>query len=215
MAVNCTSRVARVNYSTGALTAPSEPGWEGWSILLILTGRVAESSWLAAILVSAPAMCACTSLARLNTDGSMDLDFNPVLAKADGTLPDIYLAQNSWDGSGHILVGGDFTSVNGVARSGIVRLNSNGTLDTGFTFNPGSMPGLTNIVVTQTDDDVGGPVSVVGKATYQGSPVGFMARLLHDGSLDTSFANGPSPVPHVVIFNGEVKGGRGDDMTPG
>ena len=61
----------------------------------------------------------------------------------------------SWDGSGDILVGGDFASVNGVARSGIVRLNSNGTLDTGFTFNPASMPGLTNIMITHSDDDDG------------------------------------------------------------
>jgi uncharacterized delta-60 repeat protein len=155
----------------------------------------------------------CTSLARLNADGSMDLDFNPVLAKADGTIPDIFLVQHSWDGSGHILVGGDFTSVNGVARSGIVRLNSNGTLDTGFTFNPASMPGLTNIMVTHTDDDTGGPLRVFGKATYNSSTCGFMARLLHDGSLDTSFADGPSPVPHVVIFNGELRGGSGDENT--
>ena len=157
----------------------------------------------------------CTSLARLNTDGSMDLDFNPVLAKADGTIPDIYLAQHSWDGSGHILVGGDFAKVNGVARSGIVRLNSNGTLDTGFTFNPASMPGLTNIVVTQYRRRCG-RTGGRGRESYLSRVArGFMARLLHDGSLDTSFANGPSPVPHVVIFNGEVKGGRGDDIHRG
>jgi hypothetical protein len=143
----------------------------------------------------------------------MDLDFNPLLAKADGTLPDIYLAQHSWDGSGHILVGGDFASVNGVARSGLVRLNSNGTLDTDFTFNPASMPGLTDIMVIHTDDDEGGPLRVFGKATYQGSTVGFMARLLHNGTLDTSFGDGQSPVPHVVLFNGELKGGAGDENT--
>jgi len=155
----------------------------------------------------------CTSLTRLNTDGSMDLDFKPLLAKADGTLPDLYLAQHSWDGSGHILVGGDFASVNGVARSGIVRLNSNGSLDNGFNFDPASMPGLTNIMVTHTDDDEGGPLRVYGKATYQGSTCGFMARLLHDGSLDTSFATAPSPVSHVVIFNGELRGGSGSETT--
>jgi hypothetical protein len=42
-----------------------------------------------------------------------------------------------------------------------------------------------------------------------------MARLLHDGSLDTSFANDPSPVSHVVIFNGEIKGGVGGEYTGG
>jgi len=155
----------------------------------------------------------CTSLTRLNTDGSMDLSFNPLLAKADGTLPDLYLVARSWDGSGRILVGGDFAWVNGVPRSGIVRLNADGTRDTGFNFDPASMPGLTNIMVTHTSDDEGGPLGVIGKATYNGSTCGFLARLLHDGSLDTSFATGPSPVPHVVILNGEVKGGFGDENT--
>ena len=98
----------------------------------------------------------CTSLARLNLDGTVDLDFHPVLAKADGTLPDLFLVQEAWDGSGHIYAGGDFASVNWVACSGIVRLNSNGTLDDTFTFNPASMPSLTNIMITHMGDDTGG-----------------------------------------------------------
>lgn len=206
-------RVARVNYSNGGVDGSCRAG---------LGGVVydADTEWQdgGKLLVAGhfgvgTGYVGCTSLARLNNDGSMDLNFRPVLAKADGSLPDLYLVQNSWDGSGDILVGGDFASVNGEARSGIVRLNSNGTLDTGFTFNPASMPGFTNIMVTHTSDDTGGPLRVFGKATYQGSTVGFMARLLHGGSLDTSFANGLSPVPHVVIFNGEVKGGFGDENT--
>ena len=92
------------------MTAPSEPGWEGWSILLILTGPVAGSSWFSpAILRLATGYVGCTAWPGCdNFDGSMDLDFNPLLAKADGTLPDLYLAKHSWDGSGDILVGGHF-----------------------------------------------------------------------------------------------------------
>jgi uncharacterized delta-60 repeat protein len=206
-------RVARVNYSTGAVDGSFRAGMGG-------VVYDADTDWAGGgkLLVAGhinigEGYVGCTSLARLNLDGSMDLDFKPLLAKADGTLPDLFMIKMCWDGSGDILVGGDFASVNGVARSGIVRLNSNGTLDAGFTFNPASMPGLTNIMVTHTSDDTGGPLRVFGKATYQGAPVGFMARLLHGGGLDTSFANGPSPVPHVVIFNGEVKGGFGDENT--
>jgi uncharacterized delta-60 repeat protein len=206
-------RGARVNYSNGSVDGSFRAGMGGTVYTADVDWQVSKKVLVGGHFFIGTGYVRCTSLARLNTDGSKDLDFDPLLAKADGTIPDIYLAQHSWDGSGHILVGGDFTSVNGVNRSGIVRLNSNGTLDTGFTFDPASMPGLSNIVVTQTDDDMGGPVNVVGKAIYQGSPCGFMARLLHDGKLDTSFGNGPSPVPHVVIFNGEVKGGRGDDMN--
>lgn len=157
----------------------------------------------------------CTSLARLNLDGTMDLGFRPVLAKANGAIPDLYLVQEAWDGSGHIYVGGDFAAVADAtlvmqARSGLARLNADGTLDGTFTFNPGSMPGLSNIMITLVGDDTGGSFPVAGKATYLGSTCGFAARLLHDGSLDPSFANGPSPVPHVVIFNGEVKCATGE-----
>jgi hypothetical protein len=158
-------RVARVNYSTGAADGSFRAGMGG----VVYT---ADTDWQGdgKLLVGGhffigTGYVPCTSLARLNTDGSMDLDFNPVLAKAGGAIPDIYLAKHSWDGSGHILVGGDFTSVNGVARSGIVRLNSNGTLDPIFTFTPASMPGLTNLMVINTDDDVGGPLLVAGTAT--------------------------------------------------
>jgi uncharacterized delta-60 repeat protein len=161
----------------------------------------------------------CTSLARLlPADGAMDLDFNPVLAKTDGSIPNIYMVQVSWDGSGHILVGGDFAKIADAdhvmqSRTGIARLNSDGTLDATFTFNPASMPGLTNIVILGASDDTGGPISVFGKATYNGNTCGFIARLLHNGSLDTSFGISQGPVSHVVLFNGQVKGAQGDETT--
>ncbi|MEW6657912.1 MAG: delta-60 repeat domain-containing protein [Thermodesulfobacteriota bacterium] len=151
-----------------------------------------------------------TGLARLNNDGTVDLTFNPVLAKADGTLPDLYHVQ-AWNPNGRILVGGDFASVNGVARSGIAALNANGTLDATFNFNPASMPGLTNIIIQGAADDDGGAFAIVGKATYSGQTCGFLARLNADGSLDTTFANDPSPVPHVVIFDGEVRAMTGEE----
>jgi uncharacterized delta-60 repeat protein len=154
-----------------------------------------------------------TSLARLNLDGTTDLSFHPRLAKADGTLPDIYMVQDAWNGSGLIYVGGNFTQVNGVARSGVARLNADGTLDTTFNFDPASMPGLTDIVVTHMDDDEGGPMKVAGWATFRGATCGFAARLLHEGGLDPTFANDPSPVPHVVIFNEKIKGGVGIEKT--
>ena len=111
-------------------------------------------------------------------------------------------------------MGGDFAYVNGVTHSGIVRLNNDGTLNTGFNFNPASMPGLSNIQVKGCSDDDGGAFLVNGKATYNGATHGFVARLLHDGSLDTTFAvNGQSPVPNVILFNGEVRGRSGEEES--
>jgi hypothetical protein len=65
---------------------------------------------------------------------------------------------------------------------------------------------------------MGSGFEVGGHATYNSAPCGFFARLRNDGSLDPEFANGPSPVQHVVIFNGKVKCGTGDEtgqMTMG
>jgi uncharacterized delta-60 repeat protein len=144
-------------------------------------------------------------VARINPDGSLDRTFKPSVVKTDGSMPDLSMVARSWDTSGHILVGGDFARVNGVAHSGIVRLNSNGTLDGTFNFDPSSMSGLTNIIVNKASDDEGAGFRVAGKATYNNSDSGYYARLQNDGSLDPSFANGPNPVPHVVVFNKEVR----------
>ena len=65
-------------------------------------------------------------LARLNSDGSLDLGFDPgqganFAVRAMVVQPD-----------GRILIGGDFTTINGALRSHIARLNANGTLDLSF-----------------------------------------------------------------------------------
>ena len=65
------------------------------------------------------------NIARLETDGRLDqtLNLNTVGADVSATAvqPD-----------GKILIGGNFTSVLGVARNKIARLNTDGTLDTAF-----------------------------------------------------------------------------------
>ncbi len=146
-----------------------------------------------------------TSVARLNTDYSLDTTFFPVVTKSNGTLGGIHSTDQ--DDSGSIMIMGHFDMVNASARSAIARLFSTGDLDTEFTFNPGSMQDLSNIRVN-AGGNMGGLYPMVGKATYQGSTHGFGARLLHNGALDTSFATGQSPVPNVVLFDGEAINGR-------
>ncbi len=154
-----------------------------------------------------------TGLARFNADGSLDRAFKPIIAKADGSTPDLGFADVDWN-TGKIMIGGDFASVNGLPRSSIARLNGDGSLDTTFNFNPASMPGLSNIVVNGAGaDDPTGPIPMAGKAVYNGSPCGFGARLLNNGALDTTFATGPSPVPNVVVFNGNARTGAFIEAT--
>jgi uncharacterized delta-60 repeat protein len=82
---------------------------------------------------------------------------------------------------GKILVGGFFTQYNGVTQTRIVRLNSDGARDTGF-----STGTLFNIAVRTIALQSDGKVLVGGEfTTYQGSTQTRIARLTSTGFLDT------------------------------
>lgn len=69
----------------------------------------------------------------INTNGSVDTNFssqgvgNSVQVVNDSELLD----------NGKVLIGGSFATINGITQQRIAVLNSNGTLDTNFTFNAG------------------------------------------------------------------------------
>lgn len=65
--------------------------------------------------------------ARLKSDGTLDTGFNPGTAAPD----DIYAVTEMPDGD--VYVGGTFDTFNGVAAKKLVRLNKDGSVDTGFT----------------------------------------------------------------------------------
>ncbi|MCS7009737.1 MAG: delta-60 repeat domain-containing protein, partial [Chthoniobacterales bacterium] len=66
------------------------------------------------------------NIARLNSDGSIDTEFNPQ-GGFDGVVNAIAI-QND----GKILVGGQFSSFNDISKNAIARLHPNGTLDDTF-----------------------------------------------------------------------------------
>jgi uncharacterized delta-60 repeat protein/uncharacterized repeat protein (TIGR01451 family) len=126
-------------------------------------------------------------IARLNQDGSLDLSFNPGTG-ADGTVEAVVIYTNISAGVhlGKILIGGHFTSVNGVRRNSIARLNANGSLDT--TFRPGNgADGPIHSVVLQSDNKI----LVAGEFShFNDIPVNGIMRLNEDGTLDTTFNAG-------------------------
>lgn len=65
-------------------------------------------------------------IARLNADGSVDTSFDTGMG-ASSTVYSVFLQPD-----GKILIGGAFTMINGVERSRIARLNSNGSVDNTF-----------------------------------------------------------------------------------
>jgi uncharacterized delta-60 repeat protein len=119
-------------------------------------------------------------ISRLNIDGTIDQTFNPGL----GFNNNVYTTAIQSDGK--IIVGGIFTTFNGIIRKNIVRLNSNGILDT--TFNTGfGFDTTVNTISIQAD----GKIIVGGIFTsYNGASINKIARLNIDGTLDTSFAPG-------------------------
>ncbi len=122
-------------------------------------------------------------IARLNANGSLDTTFGNNLPFLNNRVFSMALQSN-----GKILIGGTFNTVNNVAPGGIIRLNSDGTLDTTFDagLNLGTFSGTFAIAV-QSD----GRILIGGEFTgVNGVARGSVARLNADGSVDTTFGNG-------------------------
>lgn len=90
---------------------------------------------------------------------------------------------------GKIIVGGSFTSYNGVIANKIIRLNSDGSID--LTFNSGTgFNGNVESIALQTSGSNAGKIIVGGKfTTYNGSSpfTSRLVRLNTSGSIDSSF----------------------------
>jgi uncharacterized delta-60 repeat protein len=116
-------------------------------------------------------------LARLHVDGYLDTFMNP----GDGANGSVMAIGVQPDG--RIMIGGDFTQVNGAEYRRLARLNIDGTVDE--TFAPSS--GLDKLVRALAVDS-SGRILVGGAFGYAGSqPRQGLARLGPDGVLDSAF----------------------------
>ena len=122
-----------------------------------------------------------SSLIRLNTDGSVDESFVVGTGFDIGSVYTIGLQPD-----GKILVGGNFTSYSGVSSNYIIRLNTDGSIDSSFNIGTG-FDNPVNAVTLQSD----GKILVGGYFTsYSGVSYNEIIRLNTDGSIDTSFVIG-------------------------
>lgn len=136
-------------------------------------------------------------VARLNLDGSVDTSFNPQTG-ADGSIRALVLQPDN-----RVLIGGLFTSVEGVSRGRIARLNANGALDEGFNPGAGADEAVTSIALQQDGKIlVGG-----GFASLNGYRRGRLARLNTDGSVDTTFniGTGADNLVNAVVVQNDQK----------
>lgn len=118
-------------------------------------------------------------IARLNTNGTLDKSvFNVAGSGLNGTI-----WCNPVQSDGKIIIGGLFTSFNGINLRNIARLNTDGTLDN--TFNPGKGTNeWVEDIAIQPDNKI-----VIGGYfwKYDGTMAHGIARLNSDGSLDNGF----------------------------
>ena len=125
-------------------------------------------------------------IARVNTNGSIDNTFN--IGTGFNTFAEVRNIQIQADGK--IIVVGEFTTFNGTSRSGIVRLNTNGSIDTSFNPGTGASGGSTTgvyDVAIQAD----GKIIIVGNFfSYNGTNIKSVARINTNGTLDGVFNPG-------------------------
>jgi uncharacterized delta-60 repeat protein len=114
---------------------------------------------------------------RLNSDGTIDGTFN-IGNGFDNGVTSIQLQSD-----GKILVGGGFTTYNGITRNRIIRLNSDGTIDNTFNIGTG-FDGDVNTIAIQSN----GRITVGGWfSSYNGTSRNYIIRLNSNGSIDNTF----------------------------
>ena len=127
----------------------------------------------------------CNNIIRLNSDGSVDTNFvigtgfSPVSASSG---PESVKQDNN----GKLLIGGKFTSYNGVPCNNIIRLNPNGSVDSSFNYGSGFNDFVGDLTILNDDS-----IIVGGRFTTYNSIVNNnIVKLMDNGSIDTSFVSG-------------------------
>jgi uncharacterized delta-60 repeat protein len=116
-----------------------------------------------------------TNIGRLNADGTLDTTFNPGTGNPGDRVSSLALQTD-----GKILVAGVFTNLGGQSRSYIGRLNTNGTVDSGF--NPGANTNVYSLAL-QAD----GRILVAGDfTTLTGQPRARIGRLINSDAATQS-----------------------------
>ncbi len=121
------------------------------------------------------------NLARLNTNGSVDLTFDPGNGP-NGDVNAIVVQPN-----GAIIIGGTFIGYNGFSRGGIARVLTNGALDSSFDSGVGTGGNVFALALQHN-----GQIVLGGRfVQYAGTNRTFIARVFSNGVLDSTF----NPIP--------------------
>ncbi|MCA1962741.1 MAG: delta-60 repeat domain-containing protein, partial [Prosthecobacter sp.] len=141
------------------------------------------------------------SLLSLSTlQAALPGELDPTFATGSGINGEVYAIARQKDG--RILIGGSFTSVQGVPRKSIARLMSNGALD--LSFDPGSGAN-SNVLSLFLQPD--GRILMAGSfLSYAGYSCVRLIRLLPDGAVDPSFQLTAGPDGDVAAIRADANG---------
>ncbi len=197
------NRIARLN-SDGSLDVTFQNGMNGANSIVERVALQGDGKVLIAGLFTTINGTNRNEIARLNSDGSLDTTFQNGMNGVGGNPR--YVVSMAVQTNGQVLIGGVFTSVNGVGRTNIARLNADGSLDNTF------LNGMTGVggwevfsLAMQTDGKVliGGDFESVNGVSRTN-----IARLNEDGSLDTGFLNGMKGANSYVRSIAALEGGK-------
>ena len=134
----------------------------------------------------------CNRLVRLNTNGSIDYSFSIGIG-FDKNVYSIALQSDN-----KLVVGGAFLNYKGISAKKIVRLNTDGSLDSIFSTGLGFSSGEIRAILVQPDDRllIGGTFA----AMYNGTAVKRMVRLLANGVYDTTFSVNLNNTLYSICF---------------
>ena len=154
--------------------APSISTGQAKAVVLQVDGKILVGGGFSSINGNAR-----QNLARLNTDGSVDLSFTGgVGGTGDTSVRAVALA-----GQGGVIVAGAFTTANGIGRNRVARFHPDGSLDVSFDPGVGLRSPISSVVM-QTDGNV---LIAGGINAVHGPNMVALARLTANGSRDSSF----------------------------
>ncbi len=203
-------------------TGGFDPGVNGtvYAVIVQPDGKILMGGAFSSVRPNGVPPIGRLNLVRFLPDGSLDATFDPNL---NGAVYSLALQAN-----GSILVAGEFTNLDPnrtgspVARVGVARLNSDGTLDSGFNPNPsGDRTVKVFSIVVQDDGKVvfGGLFDGVQPgATGTVAVRNYLARVNSNGNLDAGFAPNPNNIVYSLCpqSGGRVIAGGGfTQLQPG
>jgi uncharacterized delta-60 repeat protein len=163
------------------------PG-EIYSLAIQSDGNILVGGYFSQIAPKQPPGTAVAAgyIYRMDSNGFLDTTFNSGGTEFDLTVRDI-----NFQTDGKIVIAGDFDTYNGSPSRGIIRLNTDGSIDASFNVGTGFFVSTTGTTDQEYELDIqpDGKIIVGGNfASYNGTTTARgLARLNTDGTLDTTF----------------------------